>query len=262
MASGGFFRKLRILFLLFVLILVAGDYWLTKYRSTDWDMPLQMVIYPIDGDRREASSSYIDELTESAFEPIETYLAEEAEAYNLPLEQPVIVKLGPVVPELPPKPPADRQVLKVMWWSLKMRFWVFSVDQYSGPSPDIRMFVVYHDPEIHDRLKHSLGLEKGLIGVVHAFAAQKQEERNNIVITHELLHTVGASDKYELSSGAPLYPVGFVDPDKEPLYPQDYAEIMAGVTPISKNEWEMPDQLSDTLIGRETATEINWIKEK
>jgi hypothetical protein len=73
---------------------------------------------------------------------------------------------------------------------------------------------------------------------------------------------VGASDKYELSSGAPLYPVGFVDPDKEPLYPQDYAEIMAGVTPISKNEWEMPDQLSDTLIGRETATEINWIKEK
>jgi hypothetical protein len=262
MASGGFFKKLRILFLLFVLVLVGGDYLLTKYRSTDWDMPLRMVIYPIDGDRRDASAEYVNQLTEQAFEPIEQYMASEAAEYDLPLKEPVIATLGPVIKELPPAPPRDRQVLKVMWWSLKMRFWVLGVDSYEGPPPDIRMFVVYHDPEIHDRLEHSLGLEKGLIGVVHAFADKKQEDRNNIVITHELLHTVGATDKYDLSSGEPLYPVGFVDPDKEPLYPQDFAEIMAGVVPVSKTEWEMPDLLNDTIIGYRTAQEINWVQEQ
>lgn len=262
MASGGFFKKLRILFLLFVLILVAGDYWLTKYRTTDWDMPLRMVIYPVNGDHSDVSAQYVEQLTEQAFEPIEQYLSSEASAYNLALQEPVVVTLGPVIPELPPKPPNDRQVLKVMWWSLKMRFWVVSVDSYKGPSPDVRMFVVYHDPKIHNRLEHSLGLEKGLIGIVNAFADKKQESKNNIVITHELLHTVGATDKYELSSGAPLYPVGFVDPDKEPLYPQEFAEIMAGVTPIAKDQWEMPDKLNDTLIGYQTAKEINWVAEK
>ena len=29
---------------------------------------------------------------------------------------------------------------------------------------------------------------------------------NDMIIAHELLHTVGASDKYDLASGAPLYP--------------------------------------------------------
>ncbi len=259
MAARGFFRKLRILFLLFVLIIVTGDYWLTKLRTTDWDSPLYMVVYPINGDGSEITADYIDSLAEDNFQSIEDYFTAEATEYNLPLKEPVNIKLGPVVDELPPLPPADRNVLKVMWWSLKMRYWVFSVDAYRGPVADVRMFVVYHDPNKHDRLKHSLGLEKGLIGVVHAFADGKRQDKNNIVLAHEFLHTVGASDKYDLSNGAPLFPVGFVEPDKNPLYPQEFAEIMAGVTPIAETEWVMPDKLSDTLIGPETAKEINWI---
>jgi len=262
MASGGFFKKLRILFLLFVLIIVTGDYWLTKLRTTDWDMPLQMVVYPINGDGSEVASQYIEQLTEEIYEPVEEYLTAEAAEYELPLKNPLTIKLGPVVDELPPRPPVDRQILKVMWWSLKMRYWAFSVDAYKGPAADVRMFVVYYDPNEHDRLKHSLGLEKGLIAVVNAFADSKRENKNNIVLAHEFLHTVGATDKYDLSSGAPLFPVGYVEPDKQPLHPQEFAEIMAGVTPIAEDEWVMPENLSDTLIGLETAKEINWIPEQ
>ncbi len=247
---------------MFVLILVAGDYWLTKYRSTDWNNSLRIVIYPINGDGSAAADQYIEQLTEDTFDPVDTYLANEAADYDVPVEKPAITTLGPVINELPPIPPADRNVLKVMWWSLKLRYWVFSVDAYKGPPADIRMFVIYHDPDTHDRLQHSLGLEKGLIGVVNAFAGKKLEHKNNIVLTHEFLHTVGATDKYDLLTGAPLYPDGFVEPEKQPLYPQSYAEIMAGVLPVTEDTWLMPEKLEDTIIGRKTALEINWISQK
>ena len=55
----------------------------------------------------------------------------------------------------------------------------------------------------------SHGMQKGLVGVVHAFADRRHEGANDIVIAHELLHTVGASDKYDLATGAPRYPIGY-----------------------------------------------------
>ena len=76
-------------------------------------------------------------------------------------------------------------------------------------------------------------MQKGLIGVVHAFAQRQMAGTNNIVITHELLHTLGATDKYEPGSGAPLFPIGFADPSQKPLYPQEAAEIMAGRRALS-----------------------------
>ena len=143
-----------------------------------------------------------------------------------------------------------------------MRYWVFSMDEYQGPPANVRMFVIYYDPDDHDRLKHSLGLEKGLIGVVNAYASKKFAGKNNIVLVHEFLHTVGATDKYDLANGEPIYPVGFVDPEKEPLYPQDFAEIMAGVIPVGEAEWIMPKKLDQTLIGYQTAREINWVQDE
>ena len=78
-----------------------------------------------------------------------------------------------------------------------MRYWAFSFDEYEGPKPDIRMFIVYFDPKTHKQLNNSLGLEKGLIGVVNAFADNEMEEQNNVVLAHEILHTLGAADKYD-----------------------------------------------------------------
>ena len=96
---------------------------------------------------------------------------------------------------------------------------------------------------------------------MNAFAADKYADKNNIVIAHEFLHTVGATDKYLMETGEPVFPIGFVEPDKTPLYPQDFAEIMAGVIPVGEQEWVMPDNLDQTIIGYETAKEINWIGE-
>jgi hypothetical protein len=65
--------------------------------------------------------------------------------------------------------------------------------------------VLYHDPALTPIVPHSLGLTKGLIGVVYAFASPEMNGANNVVIAHELLHTVGATDKYDFAADAPHF---------------------------------------------------------
>ncbi|MFV2056452.1 MAG: hypothetical protein ACC707_08280 [Thiohalomonadales bacterium] len=254
------FRKLRILFLLLLLLGVAVDTWLSKVRSTDWDEPLRIVIYPINGDDSPQSQTYIEALRLADFKAIEDFMVEEAGEFQLSLHKPVDIYLSNPMQQRPPTPPADRNsILAVMWWSLKMRYWAFFEHNYKGPKPDVKVFVLYHDPETNRELPHSLGLEKGLIGVVNGFASARYAGTNQVVITHEMLHTLGATDKYDVRNGRPLFPAGYVDPDKKPLYPQDLAEIMAGQIPLSETTFRMPNNLDETVIGHISAFEINWV---
>jgi len=253
------FKQLRILFLLLILFLVAASTWLTQLRSTSWEKPLVVAIYPINGDGSAQSAAYIENLSLDTFDDIEIFFADEAEQFRLALKQPVEIVLGPVLTEHPPAPPKGRNPLGVMWWSLKIRWWAWQVARDVGPPANIQIFVLYNDPDLNPRVAHSLGLKKGLLGVVHAFASQAQTGGNNFVIAHELLHTVGASDKYELRTNLPLYPIGYAEPDKQPLLPQEFAEIMAGRMQLSPSTMRQPRDLDEVMIGEYTAREIRWV---
>jgi hypothetical protein len=145
-----------------------------------------------------------------------------------------------------------------MVWSLRLRYWVWRVSRHAREPEDVRVFVLFHDPAITPTVPHSLGLAQGLIGVVYAFAAPTMDGENNIVIAHELLHTVGATDKYDAVNDAPRFPDGFGDPQQEPLFPQRYAELMAGRRMLDAARWEQATSLDEVLIGRATALEIRW----
>jgi len=259
MAAGRFFRHLRITILLLILFFVAMNTWLTRLRTTDWNDSLWMVIYPINGDGSRVTQKYIDSLSVDDFHSIETFLADQAQGYQVGIADPVTVRLAPQVPGVPPMPPRNAATLSIMLWSLKLRYWAFTHNTFDGPDPDIQMFVVYHDPGQRQHLRHSLGIEKGMIGVVNAFASPAMASRNNVVIAHEFLHTVGASDKYDPATNQPLYPEGFAEPERQPLYPQRRAEIMGGRIPLSAHEAIMPKSLSAASIGTETAKEIRWL---
>ena len=140
-----------------------------------------------------------------------------------------------------------------------MRWWVYRSTDTVGLGPLVKMFVLYFDPAQSKRLAHSTGLQKGLIGRVNTFAARDMAKQNNVIIAHEFLHTLGATDKYDPATNQPLYPDGYANPDLKPLLPQRYAEIMAGRTPLSQTEAETPTSLDDALIGSKTAQEINWL---
>ncbi|MBU1777374.1 MAG: hypothetical protein KJ899_12150, partial [Gammaproteobacteria bacterium] len=160
---------------------------------------------------------------------------------------------------LPPAPPRNGSALDAIAWSLKMRWWAYRNTDTDGPSVQVKMFLVYFDPAETSQVDHSTGLQKGLIGRVNLFASRDMARQNNVVITHEFLHTLGATYKYDPATNQPLYPDGYAVPDQQPLVPQRYAEIMAGRTPVSQTEATIPESLNNVVIGDLTAQEINWL---
>jgi hypothetical protein len=253
-------RTIRIGLLLFVLLAVAQGAWTARARTTDWKEPLRVVIYPINGDGSTAADRYIEGLPRDGFAPLAVFMREQARNYGLPLRSPVEVYLAPRVDALPPEPPRDAGPLAIMSWSLHLRFWAWRNDSYSGPKAHARMFVKYFAPTPNLSLAHSVGLREGLIGVVNAFASDDMAGGNHVVIAHELLHTFGATDKYDLATNQPLFPDGYAEPNARPRLPQTLAEIMAGRVPLSASRAETPRGLDETVIGAKTAREISWLK--
>jgi hypothetical protein len=256
------FKKIRILVLLLILASVALGAWQAKTRAAEWKYPLSVVVYPINGDGSRASSDYIGSLTGKDFLAIEKFFEEEFGRHGLKTVYgaPVTVDVAKEVKSNPPQPPQDSNVLKIMFWSLRLRYWAWRNDDYSGAAPQIRLFVRYFDPTTTQMVAHSLGLQKGMLGVVNAFASSLMAPTNNVVVTHEMLHTVGATDKYDPSSNLPVYPDGYAEPALLPRHPQNFAEIMGGRIPTSETEADMPHNLDQALIGERTAREINWIR--
>lgn len=255
-------KIIRITVLLLVLAVVSAATWLDRVSTTTWDKTLWVGIFPLNGDGSDAASRYINDLTVEDFSSIESFFAEEAARYGVKVERPVRVDLYPSPRELPPALAPGSNPVQVMWWSVKMRLYARRVSAVPGrPRSHIRVFVLYHDPTVSETVPHSLGMQKGLIGVVHAFADRNMTGSNNIVIAHETMHTVGATDKYDLQTGAPIYPHGYAEPDLSPRFPQRYAEIMAGQRAISDREQEMPETLRDVIVGEKTAQEIGWTRQ-
>ena len=254
-------RTIRIAFLLLLLGIAA--YWNLHDRlsTTDWDETLWIGVFPINAEGGEVADGYIGSLSAAKVEDIEGFINREAQRHGVSIRRPVRVDLYPEVLEKPPPRAPDAGVLATMWWTLKLRLYANRNSQPPGRAPlQIRIFVLYHDPTFTQSVPHSVGLQKGLVGVVHAYAEREMTRTNNVVIAHEILHTLGASDKYDLDSLAPLYPDGYAEPHNEPLYPQHLAEIMAGRYAIDAHTFEMPENLDAVRVGDATALEIRWIR--
>ncbi len=260
MSARKVFKIVRIFILSMILIGVALGSWLTSKRSTDWEQPLWIAIYPINADNSRITQQYINELELEDFQAIEEFMSEEAKAFKLSLKHPFTLKLAPQVESLPPEPPESGATWEIIIWSLKLRYWAYQVNTFQGPAPHIRIFVKYYDVKNQQPLAHSLGLPQGMLGIINAFATKKMTPSNDVVITHEILHTLGATDKYDLASGLPVFPEGYAEADRQPRYPQEMAEIMAGKIPVSEDKIAIPRGLHQVIIGTQTAHEILWLK--
>ncbi|MDH3350862.1 MAG: hypothetical protein OEM60_00090 [Gammaproteobacteria bacterium] len=254
------FRALRITVLLFILLIVAVNTWLSQARSTDWDNSLWVKVYPINADGSAASDSYIAGLEPDDFAPIESFIARETLRYGRSLDRPLRMELGRPINEQPPAVEPESGAIGVMLWSLKLRWWASSTaGEQDSVDPDVRIFVRYHGPDQSFLLDNSVGLQKGMVGIVNAYAGRRQQGSNNVIIAHEFLHTLGATDKYDRANGQPIEPDGLAEPDLQPLYPQQLAEIMGGRIALAENEAVVPKSLEYAVIGPLTASEIRLI---
>jgi hypothetical protein len=251
-------RKLRIAVLLFILATVAHRTWLHT-QTAEWRNNFYVAVHPVNADRSAAVEQYLATLESEQFNAIADYLAEEGHRFGLGIRRPFEIQLGTQIDSRPPQPTHGSK-LDAMLWSLQFRWWAWRNSPDMPVSPDIRLYLLYFDTARYQTLPHSAALHKGRIGLVNVFADANHAEQNAVVIAHELLHTVGASDKYDMANNRPLFPLGYAEPDKQPRYPQDFAELMAGRVPVSEVQAEIPAALAQTLVGEQTAREIGWIE--
>ncbi|NSL55517.1 zinc metalloprotease [Uliginosibacterium aquaticum] len=248
-------KKLRIAILLFILATVGLNAWRAHAQTRDWSKTLQVSIFPLNGDGSPAAAARIARLQEEDFKDIEAFFTEQAQAHGVSNPRPLRVSLQPALSALPPAAPMQRSGLDVLLWSLKLRYWAWQ--QPDGvPRAHVRAFVIFWDSDANGgRVPDSHGLAKGQIAISNVHSTRAMQHSNNVVIAHEILHTMGATDKYGPDL-RPQYPAGFAEPDANPRYPQRLCEIMAGRTPVSETELEIPRSLAECLIGPLTAQEV------
>jgi len=258
-AGRTFFGTVRIAILLAVLAFVALGAWLDRSRSTDWDAPLRVTLYPIPATADAATRAYVAALSRDDFASLEGFFADEARRHGVTLGEPLRVRVSPAATTVPPAPPPEAGMLGVATWSLRFRYWAWRVAMDDPlPTPDVQVFALYHPADGGTAVPDSLGLSKGLMVLAHLYADAGAHGSNEVVVAHELLHTLGATDKYDRATGLPLAPDGLGDPAQSPRFPQRYGEIMAGRIALSAGEAEIPRAIESMRVGPVTAREIGW----
>ena len=201
-------------------------------------------------------------LTANHIADVEEFLNDEARDYGIGIARPVSVELYPPVAERPPERAANSNVLQNMWWSLKLRMYARRAARASGkPPPQIRIFVLYHDPAFSQAVPHSVGLQKGLVGVVHAFAdAQHDTDQQR---GHRARDPAYARRIGQIRSGhagaAVSHRLRGAGPDAS-LSADRSRKSWPAVTRSTRSTFEMPESLDEVVVGEATALEIRWIR--
>lgn len=252
-------KTLRITILLLILATVALNTWRGARAVRNWEGSTQIAVFPINGDGSQAAAQRIARLKPEDFRPIETFLAEQAHAWGHDNPRPVLVTLQSPLTDSPPAAPRNTGAFAAIVWSLKLRYWAWHQPE-GRPRAQIRAFAIYHDSAANGgHLPDSQGLAKGLIALANLHSAREMQGPNLVVLTHEILHTMGATDKYGADL-MPRYPEGYARPEATPRLPQQLCELMAGRIPVSAGEARIPDLLDECVIGPLSAREIGLRK--
>jgi hypothetical protein len=253
------FKLMRVVALLSILFVLVAGTWMTERRMASWQRPVWVTIYPIAADDNAETLKYVERLNVGSFEAVNEFVKREALPYGVSVTPPFYFQLAKVSTQPPPIIPDQFSPAQIAWWSLKMRWWAWRKGHEDDlVEPDVQMFLLFHGAAETTEVEISVGIRKGRFGVVNAFAMDSMSSRNLVVFAHELMHVLGASDKYVQSSGEPEYPFGFANPNLRPLFPQKYAEIMGGRIPLTSGNSKMPESLELCKIGRRTAEEIGF----
>lgn len=255
------FKLMRIVVLLSILFVIVVSAWMTEQRMAAWERPILVTVYPIVADEEPRTRRFAEALAESDFDPVNAFFARASGPYGFTVTPAFRFQVAEVSDQRPPDVPGQFDTAAIGWWSLKMRWWAWMKSLRDGlVDPDIQMFVLLHTLNGNNEVGISVGMRKGRYGIVKAYARESLQSRNLIVFTHELLHVLGATDKYVLTSGEPIFPHGYADPHQRPLFPQTRAEIMGGRIALNAYSSVMPETLEQCHIGRQTAEEIGFLQ--
>lgn len=255
-------RRIRVAILLAVLIVTAAWGASTAYKRTirgRWQRPLQVGIVLL-----APGGSVNAEHWRQGASGLSDRLAEEMQRWRGPGAIPFDLSVvGPVAWNRPlPFTPASRSLVDRARHALDVWRTVREIDRAAGGVAggfDIRVFV-FAATLPGDQVEFAEG--SGALNGEVAFVRGSADGDLSIplqAIGHELLHTVGASDKYDGQAHA-REPDGLADPDRVPRHPQDHAEWMVGEVAIGPGRGRLPASLAELRVGPTTAREIGWVR--
>ncbi len=170
---------------------------------------------------------------------------------------------GPVPAPAPFPVLRSSDVLDLIRFNYELWRFSHAVDALANVRPssfDSRVYLVVREPaSAGHQFVEGLSQSGGRIGAVSVEFDKDMVDFTLFVAVHELLHTLGASDKYT-PQGAVMVPDGLGEPTLEPRYPQHYAEVMARHVALTATADAPPDSLDQLRIGEATAREIGWLR--
>jgi hypothetical protein len=253
-----------LLFILFVVVLYAVRDVRSRRARNEWNRTLDVAIVLVHVEGQPAvDPAAVSQLGERVV-VLEERLRAEAERHRPGMAKPFRVQLfGPVDVATPPPKAESDDVVALVKHTLDQRRWLRDVDPRAGVDPD------RWDNRIYVNARRSTSdvtsfvegssEQDGRIGAVDVDLDDSMVDLTLAVVAHELMHTLGASDKYD-GRGRALVPDGLAEPDRTPLYPQRFVEVMARNRPISPDAEVLLQSIEELSIGEATAREIGWLR--
>ena len=129
--------------LLLVLLLVAGVTVWEGLLVRGWLRPLEVSIYPINGDGSALTEAYIIRLSVQQFDAIGDFLQQQAKRYRLQPLPDVKIRLEPEIKAPPPQTNnGAHSALSSITWSLRLRYYAFRHTPFWSNLGRIRLFEI------------------------------------------------------------------------------------------------------------------------
>jgi len=258
--TGG--SRLRLGVLLGMLLATATWAWhevRSRHARTEWQRPLQVAVALVQFGAVDSSSL---SAVRARFPDLESRLRDEYHRHGGRLPRPVEFTLfGPVTVDRAPPADPDATLLDLARHAYEQWRWTHAVDVGSNlPARDFdsRIYLFVRAPRDSAKsLVEGSSELGGRVGVARIELGASTVDLALFVVTHELFHTLGASDKYD-ANGRALIPEGLVETERVPLYPQRYVEVMTRNLVVAAGSERPPDSLAELGVGTITAREIGW----
>jgi hypothetical protein len=258
--SGAARLRLAILLgLLAVTTLWAWQDVRSRRARTEWQRPLEVAVALVQLGTVDPSAL---SALRARFPALETRLRDEYHRHGGQLPRPVNFTIfGPVTVDRAPPADPDATLLSMAKHAYEQWRWTHAVDvgsQLPARGFDSRIYVLVRAPRDSGKSwvegSSELG---GRVGVARIELRASTVDLALFVVSHELFHTLGASDKYD-ANGRATIPDGLVEPERVPLFPQRYAEVMTRNLVIAAGSERPPDSLAELGVGALTARELGW----
>jgi hypothetical protein len=259
--SRGFMRiRVAVLSCILAVVLLWAYNDVTRRRArNDWGRTLTVAVVivrrgPVDGDALASLRTGVGALEERLGDEYARYRSRSVRPFTLQAFGPIEVAEGPPTP-------AGATLYDLGRYTFRLWQYLRRIDALAGPlHADMTIYLITHVPKYDERtLIEGTSQQGGRVGIVEVELGPKMVDFALFVTAHELMHTLGATDKYD-PIGRTLIPTGLAEPTLSPLYPQRYAEVMARNVVLSETNERPPNSLDELRVGAITAREIGWLR--